>query len=603
MVFLIDGSDGSVLKTIANPNASTGFGLAVAAVGSNILIGSPVDGTAGANAGAAFLYSSAGALLQTFVQPDGGSGHFGASVAASGTEALIGAPEASLGTADAGAAYLFDADQASPTFGQAISVVQEPVPAAGDQFGTSVTFDDGSLVVGAAGADGDSSAGAESAYLYQVGAALSISSQTTYATAPPFDSVFISGTFLDPGGAIPLKATIDWGDGSMPTVIPLLAGAYAFSAPHDYTDDSSAEYSIGVTLSDSFGMSTFAQTSVAIADPAPQFAAPGLVLSQSTINENDSETLSGTIISPGGIDANTVSIDWGDGSQASTIQLDKGVDTFSTSHVYLNNPVGVTSGSFTIHASVTDEDGKIGTASTAVTVANVAPQFTSADLHLSETTAVENDNVTLTGRFSDPGTLDPHTVTIEWGDGSAPSVLLDSLGQIEATATPGEFTYSGTHQYLNNPSGEPTGGEYGIQVFVSDDVSTASAGTSIIVNNVSPTVRIESLGNQPTGTISLAAIVTDPGATDTETLHWTLTVDGVLTQDTMTSTLTFTIPASFTTLVATATATDSDGGMGSGSARSRPSRRITRTSRLTLPGSRSRAEAPPRPQPWLAPRK
>ena len=58
--------------------------------------------------GAAFLFSytppippappSPGTLIETFVQPDGGGGHFGASVAGSGTTALIGAPGATLGS-------------------------------------------------------------------------------------------------------------------------------------------------------------------------------------------------------------------------------------------------------------------------------------------------------------------------------------------------------------------------------------------------------------------------------------------------------------------------------------------------------------------------
>ena len=49
-------------------------------------------------------------------------------------------------------------------------------------------------------------------------------------------------------------------------------------------------------------------------------------------------------------------------------------------------------------------------------------------------------------------------------------------------------------------------------------MGTTSASTSIVVNNVPPTVRIESVGSQPAGTISLTAVVTDPGTSDTETL-------------------------------------------------------------------------------------
>ena len=50
------------ITAIANPRpaAATGFGSAVASVGPNVLIGSPLDDTAGPGAGAAFLYSAVG---------------------------------------------------------------------------------------------------------------------------------------------------------------------------------------------------------------------------------------------------------------------------------------------------------------------------------------------------------------------------------------------------------------------------------------------------------------------------------------------------------------------------------------------------------------
>ena len=130
-VYLFDGSTGSPLSSIANPNSSSGFGSSVTTVGANILIGSPLDGSVGPAAGSAFLYNPSGSLLTTFVQPDGGGGGFGAAVAATANAALIGAPEATLGTAGAGAAYLFDADPASPTFGQAIAAEQAPLPQPG----------------------------------------------------------------------------------------------------------------------------------------------------------------------------------------------------------------------------------------------------------------------------------------------------------------------------------------------------------------------------------------------------------------------------------------------------------------------------------------
>ena len=50
-----------------------------------------------------------------------------------------------------------------------------------------------------------------------------------------------------------------------------------------------------------------------------------------------------------------------------------------------------------------------------------------------------------------------------------------------------------------------------------------------MVNNIAPTIRIESAGELATGTISLTGVVTDPGASETETLSWTLNGNGTIT--------------------------------------------------------------------------
>ena len=507
-VYLFNGTTGALLQSFTNPHpAWPGFGSAVASVGPNVLVGAPQDGTAGAGAGAAFLFNGGtGTLMVSLVQPDGGGGGFGTSVAGSGTTAFVGAPGSNLGQADAGAAYLFDADPTSPTFGAAIAVVGAPTPQAASSFGEAVAFSNQALVVGAAGAPISGTTGTEATYVYQPGVPLSLSSRVAFANGSN-DSVVLSGTFTDPG-LLPISATINWGDGSPPTVLALPFGSYAFTAPHRYTDDSVARYSITATLADHYGGTSVSSVVVAVSDPAPAFAAPGLMLSSSSIHENDTVTLSGTIVSPGGIDANTVAIDWGDGSVLTSVVLPPGTFAFSVPHTYLNQPAGVASGVDAIHATVVDEDGKIGRASTSITVSNVAPQFTASNLSLSETTANENDVVTLNGQFTDPGTLDRHTVTIDWGDGSPPTVLLEQLGRVLASSpTPGLFTYSATHQYADNPPGLATDA-YDIHVSVADDVSTTSADQFITVNTVPPTVRIESAGNVGAGTVSLTAAVT-----------------------------------------------------------------------------------------------
>ena len=336
------------------------------------------------------------------------------------------------------------------TFGSLIAAVQESTPTSGDAFGTAVGFNDGALIVGAAGAIGSRVTGAEAVDLYQPGATISVSATTTYVTAA-YDSVILSGTFMDANPSAALTATINWGDGSSPTVVNLPVGSYAFAAPHDYTSEpTSGSFTISVTLGDSGGEATLAQTAVKIGDPAPQFAPPGLILSSSSINEGDTISVSGTIESPGGTHTNTVSINWGDNSQPSTIVLQPGQYDFSANHTYSTHPPGVSSGNFSIVGTVTNDEGKTNSATAAVTVSNVAPQFTAGSPQLSSSNIDEGDTVTLSGEFTDPGTLEPHTVTINWGDGSTPTVLSSMLGQISTTSTPGLFSFSAQHPYLYN---------------------------------------------------------------------------------------------------------------------------------------------------------
>ena len=180
-VYLFDGTTGAEITSIANPDPSTTSWFWL---GGGICRAQHPDRLARRQHGGAWcgvpLRSSCdtgrATLLTTFVQPDGGGGNFGASVAGTQNTALIGAPGAFLGTSDAGAAYLFDADPSSPTFGNAIAAVQEPTPTSGDAFGTSVGFDTGALIVGAAGAIGSGVTGAEAVDLYQPGAQLAVSS-------------------------------------------------------------------------------------------------------------------------------------------------------------------------------------------------------------------------------------------------------------------------------------------------------------------------------------------------------------------------------------------------------------------------------------------
>ena len=101
----------------------------MAAVGTDrVLIGAYGDDTGATDAGAAYLFSTNGALLTTFTNPTPAACDcFGYSVAAVGTDrVLIGAYRDDTGATDAGAAYLFS------TNGTLLTTFTNPTPAASD---------------------------------------------------------------------------------------------------------------------------------------------------------------------------------------------------------------------------------------------------------------------------------------------------------------------------------------------------------------------------------------------------------------------------------------------------------------------------------------
>ncbi len=362
--------------------------------------------------------------------------------------------------------------------------------------------------------DGDSGGGGTSVVVNNVAPA-NVTLTPSPATINENDSTTVSGTFTDPGTLDTHTVDISWGDGSADTILNLGAGVLTFSASHQYLDNPAGQahggaFSVGATVTDKDGDSGGGNTSVVVNNVAPGNVT--LTPSPATINENDSTTVSGSFTDPGTLDSHTVDIAWGDGTPDTFLSLAAGVLTFSASHQYLDNPAGQAhGGSFTVSAVVTDKDGDIGTGSSPVVVNNVAP----ANVTLTPSPAAinENDSTTVNGSFTDPGTLDSHTVLIKWGDGSADTTL---------NLAAGVLTFSASHQYLDNPAGQAHGGAFGVSATVTDkDGDSGSGGTSVVVHNVAPTVTALTGPTPSPGvrgqTLSFGGAFTDPGTLDTHT--------------------------------------------------------------------------------------
>ena len=142
---------GWVPTTFRNPNPTAdnkdAFGQAVAVAGGRILVGAPHLG--GGDAGGAYLLNPAtGAVLQTFQKPGTTtvSEQLGFAVAALGEDAVVGALYDSTGGLDAGAAYVFR----SATGRVARTFVGGP----GDEFGIALAVLGDRIAIGA-DKDGD----------------------------------------------------------------------------------------------------------------------------------------------------------------------------------------------------------------------------------------------------------------------------------------------------------------------------------------------------------------------------------------------------------------------------------------------------------------
>ncbi|WMW25154.1 PKD domain-containing protein [Methanolobus sediminis] len=195
-------------------------------------------------------------------------------------------------------------------------------------------------------------------------------------------------------------------------------------------------------------------------DITVQNVAPTGTISGDVIDENGTATINGVISDPGINDTFDVTIEWGDGEHE-IVSYPAGTTVFSKNHQYLDDdPSGTSSDDYTVTVTVTDDDGGVGTESSVVTVNNIAPEIISLSSPI-DPIAV-NEPITISSDFIDVGTLDTHTVSIDWGDSSVDAMEL-SVSSVSADQP--------THSYLD-------AGVYRITVTVIDDDDGSDTKTS-----------------------------------------------------------------------------------------------------------------------------
>jgi len=193
VAYLLSGDSGALLRTFENPTPAPGdeFGWAVVAVGQYIVVGAPFDSTQGLESGAVYVFDgTTGALTRTLLNPaPTQTKRFGWVLAAAGTNLIVGAPLDPTGAGGGGAAYVFDA-----ATGALRSVLLNPTPAAGDEFGWAVAGLGSNVLVGAPRHDipatefADAMPDAGAAYLFNSGSGVLL--RTFIDPAPATGNLF-----------------------------------------------------------------------------------------------------------------------------------------------------------------------------------------------------------------------------------------------------------------------------------------------------------------------------------------------------------------------------------------------------------------------------
>ncbi|MCA9260230.1 MAG: PKD domain-containing protein, partial [Planctomycetales bacterium] len=261
--------------------------------------------------------------------------------------------------------------------------------------------------------------------------------------------------------------SIDWGDGHSGT-FNLAAGETSFATTHRYVDDdptgtSADDYLVSVEVVDANLASISTTTAVHVRNAPPSAV---IVSATPEINENGLVKLQVSFQDPGAVDRHTIDVDWGDG-QSQTYQLAQGGRFLVANHQYLDDdPSGGASDVYTIRVAVRDDDLGEATRERIVVVNNVAP--TNLQGGLVATTIDEGDVAQLALTFDDPGSLDKHSYTIDWGD-----------GHTTAGAVAGR-SVEASHVFADN-------GDYEIVFRLSDDDGGAiQAVFALQVQNVAP---------------------------------------------------------------------------------------------------------------------
>ena len=295
----------------------------------------------------------------------------------------------------------------------------------------------------------------------------------------------ITVTASDPAGALdPLMYAFDCDNDSVFEIGPQAANNALCAFPDD------GNFTVTVQVTDDDGGVGIGSTVVTVNNVDPTINS---VTNDGPVAEGSSATVTVNATDPAGIN-DPLAYEF-DCDNDAAYEVGPQPDS-STDCTFLDD------GDYTVNVRVTDGDDGAATDSTVVMVFNIVP--TIETVTISPSPSDEAQSITVTATFSDPGALDTHTCTVDFGDGNGPQA-----GTVVGTTCTGpNFAY---------PDDDPSGtsqDNYTIAVTVFDDEGDFSVAlTAHTVQNVPPTIdAITTNDPVPQGQpVTVTVSASDPG--------------------------------------------------------------------------------------------
>lgn len=252
-----------------------------------------------------------------------------------------------------------------------------------------------------------------------------------------------TGTYSDPGGdTVSLSAST----GTL-TKTGTSSGTWSWTQP---ASDEAAAQAVTVTADDSHGQVTTASFTVTVNVVAP---AARIVTDPATLPEGTSEPFTGAAITSFAGDSTGLTYAW---------RVTKNGAAYASGSSTGFSFTPDDEGTYVVTFQATDDGGMSGTDSMTVIGTNVAP---TAHMSVGQSlVTVPQQSVAFSGNFTDPGALDTHRVTWNFGDGSSSTTNYGPGGSA---------SFSASHAYA-------AVGTYTVRLTVTDDDGGAGTATGTV---------------------------------------------------------------------------------------------------------------------------